>query len=80
MRESAKFIAPKLVGFKPSDVYEIWKEMGLVIKNNYGDWVLTPLGKSIGGKMSGGDRLSVPTFDTDKIIDMMIAFRNELHK
>ena len=48
--------------------------MGLVVKDNFGDWVLTDLGKSIGGKMSSGNRLSVPTFHADFIIDKMIEF------
>ena len=48
--------------------------MGLVIKDKFGDWVLTDLGRSIGGKMSSGNRLSVPTFDADFIIDKMIGF------
>ena len=45
--------------------------MGLVVKNKFGYWVITELGRSIGGKMSKGTRLSVPS---DKIIDMMIDF------
>lgn len=48
--------------------------MGLVIKNKFGDWALTDLGGSFGGKMSKSDRLLVPTFDADKVIDMMINF------
>lgn len=73
-RKSARFIADMLVNYTTKDVYEIWKDMGLVIKDKFGDWVLTDLGKAIGGKMSNGNRLSVPTFDADSIIEKMIDF------
>ena len=73
-RKSARFIAEMLSNYKTKDVYDIWKDMGLVVKDNFGDWVLTDLGKSIGGKMSSGNRLSVPTFHADFIIDKMIEF------
>ncbi|MBQ6795253.1 MAG: hypothetical protein IJO83_03800 [Clostridia bacterium] len=73
-RKSARFIADMLINYTTKDVYEIWKDMGLVIKDKFGDWVLTDLGRSIGGKMSSGNRLSVPTFDADFIIDKMIEF------
>ena len=69
--KSARFIAQELINYTTKDVYEIWKDMGLVIKDKFGDWVITELGRSIGGKMSKGTRLSVPIFDSDKIIDMM---------
>lgn len=71
-RKSAKFIAQELLGYTAADVYEIWKDMGLVIKDKFGDWALTELGRSLGGKMSKSTHLPVPTFDSDKIIDMMI--------
>lgn len=48
--------------------------MGLIIKDKFGDWILTDIGKSIGGKMSNGNRLSVPTFEAEMIIDKMIEF------
>ncbi len=73
-RKSARFIADMLINYTPKDVYEIWKDMGLVIKDKFGDWVLTDLGKEIGGRMSNGNHLSVPTFDADSIIEKMIAF------
>lgn len=73
-RASARYIAKRLLNFSTADVYECWKDMGLVIKDKFGDWVLTDLGKSVGGKMSKSSILSVPTFMAEKIIDMMIEF------
>ena len=64
-RKSARFIAQMLCNYTTKDVYEIWKDMGLVVKDKFGDWILTDLGKSIGGKMSNGARLSAPTFDAE---------------
>lgn len=75
-RKSAKFIAQELIGYTTADVYEIWKDMGLVVKDKFGDWALTELGRSAGGKMSKSDHLPVPTFDADKVIDMMIGWYN----
>lgn len=73
-RKSARFIAEMLCNYTTKDVYDIWRDMGLVIKDKFGDWVLTDLGRSLGGKMSNGNRLSVPTFDADFIIEKMIEF------
>lgn len=73
-RKSARFIANMLTNYTTKDVYEIWKDMGLVLKDKFGDWILTDLGKSIGGKMSSGSHLSVPTFDAESIIKKMIDF------
>lgn len=73
-RMSARFIAQKLIDFTAADVYEIWNDMNLVCKDKFGDWVLTDLGRSIGGKMSKSDHFPVPTFDADKVIDMMIEW------
>lgn len=73
-RKSARFIADMLCNYTVKDIYAIWKDMGLVIKDKFGDWVLTDLGRSLGGRMSNGDRLSVPTFDDDFIIEKMIEF------
>ena len=61
-----------MLGYTTADVYEIWKDMGLVIQDKFGDWALTELGRSFGGKMSKSNHLPVPAFDSDKIIDMMI--------
>lgn len=77
---SARYIAKELIGYTAADVYDLWYDMGLVIKDKFGDWALTELGRSIGGRMSKSDRLPVPTFDSDKVIDMMIDFYNEQHK
>ena len=71
-RKSARYIAQELIGYTAADVYDIWKDMGLIIKDKFGDWALTELGRSIGGKMSKSDHLPVPTFEADKVIDMMI--------
>ena len=73
-RKSARFIAEMLSNYTTKDVYEIWKDMGLVMKDKFGDWILTDLGRSMGGKMSNGNRLSVPTFNAYFIIDKMIEF------
>ena len=73
-RKSARFIAEMLTNYTTKDVYEIWKDMGIVVKDKFGDWIVTDLGQSLGGKMSNGDRLSVPTFNADFIIDKMIEF------
>ena len=73
-RKSAKFISQMLDNFTTKDVYEMRKNMGLVIKDKSGNWDLTELGKSIGGKMSKGNWLSVPTFDAEPIINKMIEF------
>ena len=73
-RKSARFIAGMLSNCTTQDVYEIWKDMGIVVKDAFGDWVITDLGRSIGGRMSNGSRLSVPIFDAEFIIDKMIEF------
>lgn len=72
--KSAKFIAEMLSNYTTKDVYEIWKDMGLVVKDKFGDWIVTDLGRSLGGKMSSGERLPVPTFNADFIIEKMIEF------
>lgn len=68
-RKTARFIAQMLTNYKTKDVYQIWNDMGLVTKDKFGDWILTGLGRSLGGKMSEGLKLSVPTFDADFIIE-----------
>lgn len=74
MRKSARYIAQELINYTTDDVYEIWKDMGLVLKDRFGDWDLTELGKSIGGKLSKSNVRPVPTFDSAMIIDKMIEF------
>ena len=48
-RMSARFIAQKLIDWSASDVYECWKDMGLVVMDKVGGWDLTDLGRNIGG-------------------------------
>ena len=75
-RMSARFVA-KRVGMSTRWVYDLWKEMGLVCKDKFGDWVLTELGRSHGGRMSNGDSLQVPTFDFSVIEKLMIDYYNK---
>lgn len=74
LRESANFIAKRLIGYTAEDIYEIWSDMGLVIKDKSGEWILTELGSSVGGRMSKNTYLSVPTFDPETIIAKMIEW------
>ena len=69
-RMSAHFIAREF-GQKASWAYEIMKELGLVVKDKFGDWALTDLGKKIGGKMSQSSYRPVPSFDFE-IVSKMI--------
>lgn len=78
-RMSARFVAQK-VGMSTQWVYDMWKEMGLVDKDKFGDWILTAAGRAIGGRMSKGGRLEVPTFDFEVIEKMMIDFYNSHSK
>ena len=79
-RKSARYIAQELIGYTAADIYEIWKDMGLVIKDKFGDWALTEVGRSIGGRMSKTNRCPVPTFDFEVIEKMMIDFYNKHRK
>ena len=78
-RMSARYVAIK-VGQSVAWVYEMWKDMGLVVKDKFGDWALTEAGRSIGGRMSKSNHLPVPTFDFDTIEKMMIDFYNKHRK
>ncbi len=78
-RMSARFVG-QMVSQSTEWVYGMWKDMGLVIKDKFGDWVLTDLGRKIGGQMSKGSSLSVPTFEFDVIEQMMIDFYNKHRK
>lgn len=78
-RMSARFVA-KRVGMSTEWVYGMWKDMGLVIKDKFGDWILTDLGKTIGGRMSSNSNLSVPTFEFQTVEKMMIDFYNNYRK
>lgn len=76
---SARFVGNK-VGKSTKWVYEIWEDMGIVMKDKFGDWILTDLGRKIGGKMSNGNHLSVPTFEFEVIEKMMVDFYNNHRK
>ena len=78
-RMSAKFVGKKIAQ-STEWVYGVWKDMGLVVKDKFGDWDLTDFGRQNGGKMSKGGRLSVPTFDFNTIEQMMIDFYNKHRK
>jgi hypothetical protein len=73
---SARYIGQK-VCMKTAEVYDMWNDMGLVVKDQFGDWIITELGKKIGGKMSNGNRLSVPIFELKMIEEKMIDFYNK---
>jgi hypothetical protein len=78
-RMSARYVG-RAVGMSSQWVYDMWSKMGLVVKDKFGDWVLTEAGRQIGGKMSNGSRLAVPTFDFSVIEKLMIDFYNKTHK
>lgn len=72
-RMSARFVGQK-VSQSTEWVYGMWKDMGLVTKDKFGDWGLTDWGKKNGGKMSKGSHVSVPTFNFEVVEQMMIDF------
>lgn len=74
-RMSARFIGQK-VGLATKDVYNMWERMGFVIKDKFGDWILTDAGKAFGGKLSQGN-YPVPTFKFDDIVNAMVGFYNK---
>lgn len=78
-RMSARFVGNK-VGMSTEWVYGMWKDMGLVIKDKFGDWALTEAGRSVGGRMSKSNRCPVPTFDFETIEKMMMDFYNKHRK
>lgn len=73
---SARFVGNK-VGLNTEIVYNMWKEMEIVVKNKYGDWALTEYGRKIGGKMSKNNYCPVPTFEFKMIEKRMIDYYNE---
>ena len=75
-RKSARFVG-QAIGMSTEWVYGLWKDMGLVIKDKFGDWALTDIGRSIGGRMSKSNHLPVPTFDFETIEKKMIDFCNK---
>lgn len=78
-RKSAYFFAKELIGYSTSDVYEIWRDMGLVVKGKFGTWVLTALGVENGGKMSLSNH-PTPTFNIDELFPKMVAFYEQHRK
>lgn len=75
-RMSASIVG-KNVGMSAAWVYDMWKDMGLVIKDKFGNWALTETGRSIGGRMSKNSYRPVPTFNFEVIETMMIDFYNK---
>ena len=75
-RMSARFVAIKL-GQSAQWVYEMWNAMGLVVKDK-GNWLLTDLGRKVGGKYSSGS--GVPTFNFEAIEKLMVDFYNKTKK
>ena len=73
MRMSARFVAQE-VGKSTSWVYDLWGKMGFVIKDKFGDWILTEAGQASSGRMSKSSYRPVPTFDFDIIEQKMIDF------
>ncbi len=78
-RMSARFVG-RAVGMSTKWVYGMWKDMGLVVKDKFGDWALTAAGHNIGGRMSKSNHYPVPTFDFEVIEQMMIDFYNKHRK
>ena len=78
-RMSARFFGIE-VGMGTEWVYDMWKDMGLVIKDKFGDWALTEAGRSIGGRLSKSNHSPVPTFDFEVLEKMMIDFYNKHRK
>lgn len=77
-RMSARYVGRE-VGKSTKWVYEMWNQMGIVVKDKFGDWILTNAGKEIGGRMSKSEYCSVPTFDFDVIEKLMVDFYNKHH-
>ena len=78
-RMSARFVGRKL-GLSAERVYSIWEGMGLVIKDNFGGWDLTEVGRNIGGRMSKSNHRPVPTFDFEVVEKMMLDYYNKHRK
>lgn len=72
-RMSAKIVGGK-IGKSAAWVYDQWKNMGLVMKDKFGDWALTEAGRNIGGRMSKNSYRPVPTFDFPVVKKMMDDF------
>ena len=74
-RLAARYVG-KRIGMSTEWVYDIWMKMGLVVKDKFGDWELTELGKLNGGRMSKSN-YPVPTFEFKDIEKLMIDFYNK---
>lgn len=72
-RMSARFVGQH-TGMSTELVYTLWKEMGLVVKDKFGEWVLTSAGRNIGGQMSNSSYRPVPTFKLEIIAEQMLDF------
>lgn len=72
-RKSARFVGLEICK-SAKWVYDVWHQMGLVMKNSYNEWVLTQKGYDVGGKMSNNNYVPVPTFDLDNIQKLMAEF------
>ena len=70
-KASARYIG-KCFGMDANWTYEVWEDMGLIVKNKFGDWILTEAGKKIGGSTS--KRYGVPIFKGEEIVPMMNEF------
>lgn len=75
-RMSARFVG-KIIGLGTDEVYETWERMGLIYMGQYGDWLLTDAGRSVGGQMSKSNYCPVPTFDFEVIEKIMMEFGKE---
>ena len=78
-RMSARYVGRE-VGQSAEWVCWMWKNMGIIIKDKFGNWVLTEKGRSIGGRMSKNNNHPVPTFVFEDIEKLMIDFYEKHHK
>ena len=77
-RMSARYIG-KNVGKSAKWVYEMLHDMGLIVKDNFGDWILTEAGKKMNGRMSYKSGYPVPTFVFEEIEPKMIEFYKKVN-
>ena len=57
----------KAIGMMPKTVNKILSQMGYIMKDKFGNWILTELGKKKGGTYSQQTNYPVPTFDLENI-------------
>ena len=72
-RMSAMHFAREIEDYTPADVYDIWSDMGMVIRSKSGGWIITELGHRLGGRYSKSS-YSVPTFVFEKVFPLMEDF------